>query len=188
MPQKAETPRSNGLDSIRAEIDSLDDALLELIERRLAAAAAVAASKSDAGDGQLWLRPRREAAIIARLAARAKQAPPTLIERVWRELMGFGLQAQVRTELVVHAADPAALAPALRRRFGSCAPIRRAANVAEALDAACCEHAVAIVGVDDVADDLPEELVAFDRIRDENGNVVAVAVGRIAPDEREGTA
>ena len=189
MPQQptepAETPQR--LESVRAEIDALDDALLELIERRLAASAAVAASKNDEGGSHLWLRPRREAAIIARLAQRAAMAPASLIERVWRELMGCGLQAQVRTELVVHAEEVDRLVPALRLRFGSSAPLRRAADAAEALAAARDGQAVAILGCDDVsALEAPLDLglSTFDWIRDDQDRVVAAAIGRIAPSER----
>ena len=183
-PKRPDSPQR--LESVRAEIDALDDALLDLIERRLAASAAVAASKSHERDSHLWLRPRREAAIIARLAERSSIAPASLIERVWRELMGCGLQAQVRTELVVHASDPERLAPALRRRFGSSAPLRRAAGAHEALDAARSGQAVAILGCDDptaLTASLHDGLSIFDWIRDEDGLIVAAAIGRISPDE-----
>ena len=172
-----------GLGSARAQIDALDDALLDLIERRLAASAAVAASKDAERDDHLWLRPRREAAIIARLCDRAISASPTLIERVWRELMAWSLQAQRPIELVVGSANPVGLAPSLRRRFGSAAPLRSAAGTAEALEAARTGQAIAILGCEGLQEPLPAGLMVFDRISDESGAFVAVAIGRIVPDE-----
>lgn len=65
------------LDNLRAEIDALDDVLLDLIERRLALAGKVAARKGQ--DSLIKLCPRREAGIVARLTARARLATPTLI-------------------------------------------------------------------------------------------------------------
>ena len=47
------------LDAVRVEIDAIDDQILELIERRLAAARRVAAAKGD--DRRLKPRPRRQA-------------------------------------------------------------------------------------------------------------------------------
>ena len=186
MPiQSKERPEgAAGLDSVRAEIDALDDALLDLIERRLAASAAIAASKHAEASGHLWLRPRREAAIIRRLTSRASAAPPSLVERVWRELMGCGLQAQIRVELVVHAGEFPGLASALRSRFGSSAPLRRAATADEALAAASAGQAVAILACDrDSVAPLPEGLSVFDWIRDESGSIAAAAIGRVQPGE-----
>ena len=91
------------LDGLRHEIDRLDDALLDLIEQRIAASGAIARLKQSAPGGRLNLRPRRQAAIVERLARRARHASPALIAHVWRELMSHSLQAQVRTEFVLGA-------------------------------------------------------------------------------------
>lgn len=179
---KERSEATEGLDAVRARIDALDDALLDLIEQRLAASAAVAASKSGQDDGNLWLRPGREAAIIARLAGRASLAPPAMIERIWRELMGASLQAQVRTEIAVPADELDRLAPLLRVRFGSMAPLRTVADGEAAVRAAAEGPAVAILSPAD-ADLVGDGLSMFDRIRDESGTVVAIAVGRIASGE-----
>lgn len=184
MPQdpKERSDAAEGLDAVRARIDALDDALLDLIEQRLAASAAVAASKSGSDDGNLWLKPRREAAIIARLAGRARHAHPAMIERIWRELMGASLQAQVRTELAVPADHLDRLAPLLRVRFGSVAPLRAVADAEAAVRAAAEGPAIAILSAAD-ADLVDNGLSMFDRIRDESGEVVAIAVGRIGDRE-----
>ena len=159
-----DSPRER-LAILRDRIDTLDEALLDLVERRLAAAQAIAELKSASHDGHLKLRPRREQEIVARLADRAALAPRPLVEALWRELMAYSLQAQVRTDLILHGADLHPLTACVRRRFGSAAEMRTAATVAEALTAAAAEEAVAIVALD------------------EQGEVVAVAVGRIPVEE-----
>jgi len=171
---------------LREQIDALDDEILDLIERRLAASQSVAEQKSAGSDGHLWLRPRREQEVIARLSRRASIAPLLLVELLWRELMAFSLQAQVRTELVLHGPDPDRLTVLARGRFGSAAPVRCAASPAEALEAAEAGEAVAVIAVAEAADwldRLPASLSVFDRILDADGRIVAAAVGRISPTE-----
>lgn len=174
------------LASLRDRIDRLDEALLDLVEKRLAAAQSIAELKSASHDGHLRLRPRREQEIVARLAGRAALAPRPLVEALWRELMAYSLQAQVRTDLVLHGADLHRLTACVRQRFGSAAQLRSATTAAEALAAAAKEEAVAIVALDEQADwidRLDKRLSIFDWLRDEQGEVVAVAVGRIPVEE-----
>ncbi|WP_165357443.1 chorismate mutase [Sphingosinicella sp. CPCC 101087] len=189
--QAAERARSGdaaarSLAELRTQIDAIDDALLDLIEKRLAASQSVATLKSARPDGHLWMHPRREQEVIARLSRRASIAPHRLVELVWRELMAFSLQAQVRTELVLAGPDPDRLEGLARRRFGSAAPVRCAADPAEAIAAASSGEAVAVIAFDGSAEwieRLPPTLSIFDWVRDEEGEAVAAAVGRIAPAE-----
>ena len=100
--------------------------------------------------------------------------------------MAYSLQAQVRTDLVLHGSDPQRLTACVRQRFGSAAGLRSASTVAEALAAAAEEEAVAIVALDaeaDWIDGLDKRLLIFDWLRDEQDEVVAVAVGRIPVEE-----
>ena len=60
-----------GLAALRAELDGIDDQILDLIERRLAASVEIAAAKDAEGDRHLKLRPRRQTQILERLKARA---------------------------------------------------------------------------------------------------------------------
>ena len=171
---------------LREQIDALDNEILDLIERRLAASRSIAEQKSARSDGHLWLRPRREQEVIDRLSRRASIAPRLLVELLWRELMAFSLQAQVRTELVLHGPDLDRLTILARGRFGSAAPVRCASSPAEAVEAAEAGEAVAVIAVDgpaDWLDRLPAALSIFDRILDSDGQVVAAAIGRISPDE-----
>src|SRR5438067_3235670 len=171
-----------GLAALRAELDRIDDQILDLIERRLAASAEIAAQKDAEGDRHLKLRPRRQAQILERLKGRAERAAPELIEKVWREIMAHSLQAQASTELALAPCDqPELLEARVRAHFGSAAPIRWAASTSHAIRSALRGEAVAIV-----PEPLPDgegELRVFDVLRAEDGSVVAYAAGRVAAEE-----
>jgi 3-deoxy-7-phosphoheptulonate synthase len=169
--------------ALRAEIDRLDDTILDLIEQRLAAAAGLATLKRDASSTQLKYRPRREANVLARLAARTRTASPQLIERVWRELMGHGLQAQARTELILAGSDERDVLEAhVRAHFGSAAPLSWASSAAEALERAEKEEAVAVIA--GKLPPLPEALAIGDVVAAPDGTIVAQIVGRVAEADR----
>jgi 3-deoxy-7-phosphoheptulonate synthase len=167
------------LGRIRAEIDLIDDQILRLVERRLAASSAVAAAKSD---GRLRFRPRRQAQIVARLSASAESAPRELIAALWRELMGHGLQAQARTELILCGeGDRPLLEAQARRHFGSAYPLSWAVSVEEALRRARDEEAVAIVA--GPLPSLDRRLSVCDRIHAEDGTFLGSGVGRVAAED-----
>lgn len=94
---------SPSLAQLRAEIDEIDDALLTLLERRIAIGRRVAAAKGDASGP--FLRPGREAQILRRLAARlgGSDLPVPVMERVWREILAANLARQVEPVTVVWA-------------------------------------------------------------------------------------
>ena len=174
--------QSQGLAELRAELDRIDDQILELIDRRLAASADIAARKDAEGDRHLKVRPKRQSQILDRLKARAKRAAPCLVEHVWREIMGYGLQAQARTELVLAPTDqPELLEARVKAYFGSAVPIRWAASTAHAIRAAMVGEAIAII---------PEPLLEsegqlrmFDILHATDGRPVAYAVGRVAVED-----
>ncbi|TMJ11917.1 MAG: hypothetical protein E6G94_14905 [Alphaproteobacteria bacterium] len=165
------------LAALRAELDSLDDAILALIDCRLAATAAIAEAKADEGGGTLALRPRRQAEIVARLQGRAVHASPEAVADIWRELMAHSLQAQRRTEIILAPGlDPLRLEAPLRRLYGSAMQLSQAATLADALDAARTSEAIAILPA-------PIEcgaLTLFDRIDAANGTPLAWCAGRVA--------
>ena len=173
---------ADGLAALRAELDRIDDRILELIELRLAASSDIAARKNEEGDRHLKIRPRRQAEILERLQRRATSAAPELVAEVWRQIMAHSLQAQARTELVIAPADnPELLEARVRAHFGSPGPIKWATSASHAIRLALTEEAIAI---------LPEPLEAgngdlrvFDTIRSDAGAVVAYAVGRVAADD-----
>jgi chorismate mutase len=171
--------QSNSLGQLRAELDIIDDAILDLIERRLAASLQVAAAKDAEGDGLLKLRPRRQAEILERLKGRARHAAPELVEEVWREIMAHSLQAQSPLEIVLAPSEqPELLEARARAHFGSAAPIRWAASTSHALRAAIAGEAVAILS--EPLDQRQGEVRTFDVLTDDGGRAVAYAVARVA--------
>jgi chorismate mutase len=177
-------PLHASLEELRRQIDLIDDSLLELIEQRLAATEAVAALKQGQGDDRLKLRPAREAAILDRLIGRAGQASPELVTLIWRALMSYGLQAQARTALVLCAArDSTGLFELTRRHFGPAGEIYWADSPAEALKAASHSEAVAVIeaGLHYELED--ERLIVFHTLCRDDGAPMAVAIGRVAPED-----
>ena len=178
-------PPAESIEALRSEIDAIDNTLLDLIEQRLAASLAIAALKQGEDRQCLKMRPRREQAVVARLVGRAGNAPPEMVAQIWRTLMSYSLQAQARTELLLFSSrDQPALLKEVRTRFGDAAPVRWTATAAEAVGAAQSREAVAIIEAGLVDPErLPGTLRAFDRIRGASGEVLAVAIGRIAEEE-----
>ena len=84
------------LDALRQRIDTLDTELLRLVDERAAIARTVASAKAAAGDGDKFgLRPGREAEILRRLIGMERLAAnPSLVVRIWRELIGDSLASQ----------------------------------------------------------------------------------------------
>jgi chorismate mutase/prephenate dehydratase len=93
----------NTLDAIRREIDAIDDQILDLLERRFAAAGRVKATK--AGDGSIAsspFRPAREAVMLRRLVAQANgTVPPDALFRLWRVILSASTQFQASVTLHV---------------------------------------------------------------------------------------
>jgi chorismate mutase len=133
------------LAGLRREMDEIDDAILDLLARRLAASRKVKSEKSTSGAlARSPLRPAREAEILRRLAKRAHGAVPTdLMVRLWRVILSSSslVQAPITIHLPQsHAAD-IALRLALRDHFGPMA-------VAEHRDEAAALSALAASGGD----------------------------------------
>jgi 3-deoxy-7-phosphoheptulonate synthase len=172
------------LQTLRGEIDRIDDSILELIEQRLAASAAVAASKDAEGGDRLKFRPRREAEVIGRLSARS-EAPRALIAQLWHTLMSHNLQAQARTEIVICGGrDRLALFEMVRERFGPAAPIRWVKDPAAALEAARSSEAVAVISDHFATGLAPDDnLIVFDTLEERDGAPVAHCIGRVAPED-----
>ncbi len=139
------------LEVVRARIDAIDAELLRLIDERASMPAKVAAAKAAEAGGAsagFGLRPAREAQLIRRLMAGAA-ASPTLIARLWRELIGDSLAQQGAYRLVAWGGrDPARIAELARFRFGSTPPLTMVAKSDDALKAAKMEGTVAILPLD----------------------------------------
>ena len=117
---KAGAPPS--LDAVRQRIDALDTELLRLVDERASLARIVAEAKRATGDGDRFaLRPGREAQILRRLIASERDAAnPSLIVRIWRELIGDSLSVQGPFHLSVWGGkDPGRGGPRLGPRMVS---------------------------------------------------------------------
>ncbi len=138
------------LDAVRARIDTLDQALLRLVDERASLAGAVAAAKRAAGEGATFgLKPGREAQLLRRLLATPRQgASAALTVRLWRELISDSLFQQGPFHLSVWGgADPARVVELARARFGASPPLARAAKPEEALSAAKTPGGVAVLAL-----------------------------------------
>ena len=139
MPETAtqtadDAPTGNDLAALRAEIDTLDDAIHDLLMRRAEVVARLAASRTK-GNGPA-IRPGREAVILRRLLSRHRGAlPRAALVRLWRELLGAttGMQAP----LTVAAWLPDAGIEVLRSHLGLSTGVTRLPDDTAAL--AACE-------------------------------------------------
>ena len=126
-------PGDAELAALRAEIDTLDDAIHDLLMRRVGVVARLAASRAK-GKGPA-IRPGREAMILRRLLARHGGAlPRTGLVRLWRELLCATTSMQA--PLTATAWLPDAGVEVLRAHLGLAAPVTRCADEAAAIEAA----------------------------------------------------
>ena len=130
------------LDAVRREIDALDAALLELLNRRVNAVLEVAAVKGHEAEPRYY-RPEREAALLRRLAAR-NAGPLSDIEvvRLFREIVSTCRALEQR--LVIGCATVECSRAALGY-FGGAVDIHSvqdAAGALTAIAAAQCDYAV----------------------------------------------
>ena len=128
------------LSAVRARIDEVDAALLALVDERAQLAAAVVAAKTAAAPGPqgFGLRPAREAQVLRRLLAGPhKAASPSMIVRIWRELMGESLALQGPFHISAWGGETLARAVELARlRFGAAPSLEYAKTPEEAIAAA----------------------------------------------------
>jgi len=110
------------LDAIRREMDEIDDAILGLLVRRVAASGRVKGQKSQSGTlSSSPIRPAREAAILRRLTRRGgTSVPPELLVRLWRVILSASTLAQAPVSLHISRklSSNMALRLKLRDQFG----------------------------------------------------------------------
>ncbi|MCA3417021.1 MAG: chorismate mutase [Roseomonas sp.] len=124
------------LQALRAEIDALDDAMHDLLMRRAAVVARMAASRAKAGAGSPF-RPGREAAVLRRLLARhSGSLSRGAVVRIWRHIFMAHTAIQGAFTAAVAASGEAAQTLALaREHFGTATPLNSFASPAQALAA-----------------------------------------------------
>jgi chorismate mutase len=133
MDSAAPVP-SDPVEAARAEIDGIDDALLDLVWRRQRIGEALAAAKPAAG---LPMRPAREVQVLRRLteAATGKVEAEHVIE-IWRGLISANLRRQRLIDVAVGAGsgqDPLRYYDLARRHFGARTRIHRTEDARAAL-------------------------------------------------------
>jgi chorismate mutase len=182
-------PAADPLEALRREIDAIDDAMIQLVEKRVSAAQKVAELKRHDKDSRLRLRPAREAAVIDRMVAQSTVSSERAVRHIWREIMASCLDLQVHTELWLHATrHPAELADAARRRFGCPSSMSLSDTPDHALEAARTREAIAVIEIGEGSDwwtSLADEpaVAAFDVLRTGDGKPVGIAVARIHADD-----
>lgn len=107
------------LGSLRAQIDALDDALLELLDRRATLAAEAKAAKQ--ATGKEVYDPARERAIIDRLQGRATRFPVSAIRPVFQEIISACLSLEAGVRVAYLGPEGTFTHQATRRHFGSSA-------------------------------------------------------------------
>jgi chorismate mutase len=139
-------PAEAEIAALRAEIDTLDDAIHDLLMQRSAVVARLAGSRAKGGTTPL--RPGREAAVLRRLLARhAGALPRERVVRIWREIFMASTAIQGAFSVAAHAPSPqSGHARLAREHFGPIAAIRVHPTPARALAAVTAgEASVAVL-------------------------------------------
>jgi chorismate mutase / prephenate dehydratase len=93
------------LDSLRQEIDRIDETIHGLLMERTAVVERIGQAKQAAGinSGDGFFRPGREAQVLRRLVQRHRGPfPKRSIVRIWREIMAGQLRVQTRVPVAIH--------------------------------------------------------------------------------------
>jgi chorismate mutase-like protein len=112
------------LAELRAQLDTLDDAVHDLLMQRAEVVMEVA--RLTAQGGKVAFRPGREAAIVRRLLARhSGPLPRRVLSRMWRELLAATTSMQGSFVITVCETEPTAgFVACAREHFGALTPLR----------------------------------------------------------------
>lgn len=121
------------IETVRREIDRVDNALLDLIAERLELSAQVRKAK---GGMRVW-RPSREDSHVRQLSIAAEGTSASLVSTIWAELMSASLAAQGPMRLhVALEGDALSSWSLVRDRFGAALDVKTYPTTSAAL-AAC---------------------------------------------------
>ena len=121
------------IETVRREIDRVDNALLDLIAERLQLSAQVRKAK---GGMRVW-RPSREDSHVRQLSIAAEGTSASLVSTIWAELMSASLAAQGPMRLhVALEGDALSNWSLVRDRFGAALDVKTYPTTSAAL-AAC---------------------------------------------------
>jgi chorismate mutase / prephenate dehydratase len=123
------------LEDLRAEVDRIDQEILDRLIERTAVVRRIGQIKNDGRNGRLASRPGREAVILRRLVTLADGRFPTpVVVRMWRELIGAQTRLQTPLSVAVFVPGTALRIWDLARdQFGSVTPMTRAESASHAL-------------------------------------------------------
>jgi chorismate mutase-like protein len=130
-PIRMSVPPEAPIEALRRDVDSIDDALHDLLMRRAEVVIRIGALKASTGagsqpaKGSTFLRPGREAVVMRRLVGRhAGPLPKAAVIRIWRELVCGLYPLQGPFAVAVLAQDrQVGLWDLARDHFGSTTPI-----------------------------------------------------------------
>jgi chorismate mutase len=141
---------NSALDSIRAEIDSIDAAMHDLLIRRSAVIDELIAIKGAQTPGTAF-RPGREADMMRRFVMRHEgHLPLTTVEHIWREIISTFTAMQAPYAIVAGpAADRQAMRDVVRFYFGFSVPVSDVASSEAALNAISGKRSqIAVIAAD----------------------------------------
>lgn len=164
------------LAQLRRELDRIDDAMLSLLEQRLTLCRRISDAKPATG---VKLCPDRQRSVIDRLTARANDDAARAVPHVWREIMAHGVQVQSELALVIpDSSNREQVLRLVRDCYGSAAPVVWVDSSTAALARAVRGGAIAVLPTSS-ANILSCDLGELDRLRDEEGAIVARLIGRM---------
>jgi len=141
---------NRALDRIRAEIDSIDSAMHDLLIRRSAVIDELIAIKGEQTPGTAF-RPGREADMMRRFVMRHEgHLPLTTVEHIWREIIATFTAMQAPFSVIAGpAADRQEMCDAVRFYFGFSVPVSEAASSEAALKSISGKRSqIAVVAAD----------------------------------------
>jgi chorismate mutase len=137
-------PAAAALADLRAEIDTLDDAMHDLVMRRAAVVARLAGSRAKGGAPAL--RPGREAQVLRRLLARHDgPLPAAAVVRLWRDLFAASTALQGGFSVAADASAGPGAERLAREHFGPLTPVLAVPGAARTLAAVAAGEASAAV-------------------------------------------
>jgi chorismate mutase len=130
------------IESLRREIDRIDDTIHDLLLERAGLVGRISAAKPE---GITALRPGREAGIVRRLLARHQGPFPRLaVVRIWREIIGALLAMQEPFSVAVHATGRGgSFVELARNHFGVVVPLQICRSSGQVVRAVADGHASA---------------------------------------------
>jgi chorismate mutase len=188
------------LDDLRAEVDRIDQAILELLIERTEVVREIGLVKADRLNDRLAVRPAREAVILRRLAALAgERFPRPVLVRMWRELLAATTRLQTPMSVSVLSGRQPGFGTwdLARDHFGSSTPMQRVGSASQALrsvsDGSATVAVLPLPNDDDpwwlaLISDHHDRLRAFARLpfvasgAGDGEDARALAIGRLEPE------